>query len=146
MTKYTNNLFQLLKETFEGPPAEGGSAYLDKGAGLFQTLEKVDAEMASRSTPSIASHCEHLRYYVQVLHNFLLEKEQKVDWPGSWRVQGVTPEEWRALVDQTRADYEDLVSTLESVSEWDEDAIGESMAIVVHSAYHLGAIRQMVKR
>ena len=36
---FTDKFFQLLKESFEGPPPQTGSAYLDKGAGLFQTLE-----------------------------------------------------------------------------------------------------------
>ena len=35
---FTNNLFRLLKETFE----EGGSVFLDKGAGLFQTLDTTE--------------------------------------------------------------------------------------------------------
>jgi hypothetical protein len=41
---FTKNLFALLKETFEGP---GGSTYLDKGAGLFQTLDALTAQGAS---------------------------------------------------------------------------------------------------
>jgi hypothetical protein len=67
---FTNNLFKLLKETFEGPPPEGGSAYLDKGSGLFQTLEGITAEAASRppapGAPTIAAHCAHVGYYVRV--------------------------------------------------------------------------------
>src|SRR4030095_10403047 len=36
---FTKNLFALLKETFEGPSPDSGSTYLEKGTGLFQTLE-----------------------------------------------------------------------------------------------------------
>lgn len=57
---FTSNLDRLGTETFEGPPAEGGSAYLDKGAGLFQTIEPITAEIASQEphpgAPTIAAH------------------------------------------------------------------------------------------
>jgi len=42
--------FQLLKEIFEGPASQGPSAFLNKGTGLFQTLDEVDADGASRPT------------------------------------------------------------------------------------------------
>ena len=45
---FTHNLLLLLKETFE----EGGSFYLEKGAGLFQTLDAITAEVASRKPSS----------------------------------------------------------------------------------------------
>jgi hypothetical protein len=54
--------FQLLKEIFEGPASQGPSAFLNKGTGLFQTLDEVDAAGASRPTrPSgstVAAHTE----------------------------------------------------------------------------------------
>jgi hypothetical protein len=60
---FAKNLFMLLKETFEGP---GGSGYLDKGAGLFQTLDALTAEAASQfpygGGQTIAAHCAHLAY------------------------------------------------------------------------------------
>ena len=41
-----DNLFKLQKETFEE-----GSPYLDDGAGLFQTLDAITGEVASRPVP-----------------------------------------------------------------------------------------------
>lgn len=146
---FTLNLFKLLRETFEGPPAEGGSAYLDKGAGLFQTLEGVSAETASRSpwpgAATIAAHCYHARYYVDVLHNFLAGRDQTVDWNESWRVTQLDTAEWDSLKGDLRRAYDSLVEMLQSVEEWSDDPVGDSMAIVVHTAYHLGAIRQLLK-
>jgi hypothetical protein len=37
------------------------------------------------------------------------------------------------------------METLESLETWSDEAVGDSMAIVVHTAYHLGAIRHAVK-
>lgn len=45
---YTRSLFTLLRETFEGPPPQTASVYLDQGGGLWQTLDKLTAEEASR--------------------------------------------------------------------------------------------------
>jgi hypothetical protein len=147
--EFTTNLFKLMRETFEGPPAEGGSAYLDKGAALFQTLEGVSAEAASRApwpgASTVAAHCYHARYYVDVLHNYLAGREQTVDWNASWQVSRVDAAEWEALKGDLRRAYDDLVASLESLEVWTDDPIGDSMAIVVHTAYHLGAIRQLLK-
>ena len=56
----------LLKETFEGPAQTGPSAYLDKGTGLFQTLDEVNAEAASTQSrtggSTVAAHTEHLNF------------------------------------------------------------------------------------
>ena len=142
---FTTNLFKLLKETFE----EGGCFYLDKGAGLFQTLEAITPEAASRApapgAPTVAAHCAHVSYYVRVLHNFIVGQEQEVDWPSSWKVQYVGPGEWEALKSELRSGYETLKQALESVQTWDDDRLGDSMAIVAHTAYHLGGIRQVVR-
>lgn len=146
---YTNSFFQLLKETFEGPPPDTGSAYLDKGAGLFQTLDGVTAEMASTPSrpgaPTIAAHCEHLRFYVIALYEFMRGATEKVDWKQSWLVQAVTPSEWDELKAETRRAYTTISEHLRSVENWGDEEVGDGMAIIMHTAYHLGAIRQLVK-
>jgi hypothetical protein len=146
---FTINLFRLLKETFEGPPREGGSAFLDKGTGLFETLDTVTYDAASRppypGAPTIAAHCAHIGYYVRVLRKDLIGQEQQVDWASSWRVRQVGPGEWEALKKDLRSDYDELKQTLDTVRAWGDDPVGDSMAIVVHTAYHLGAIRQALR-
>jgi hypothetical protein len=146
---YTDTFFQLLDETFAGPPPEGGSAYLDKGTGLFQTLDQVTAQAASIAirpgAPTIAAHCEHLRFYVEALHAFMRGSTDKVDWKLSWLVQTVTTEEWNDLKGGLRRAHAELTQHLESVERWGDAEVGDGMAILVHSAYHLGAIRLLVR-
>jgi hypothetical protein len=36
------------------------------------------------------------------------------------------------------------MADLESTERWGDTPIGEAMAILTHTAYHLGAIRQMI--
>jgi hypothetical protein len=146
---FTNSLFQLLKETFEGPPPEKGSAYLDKGAGLFPTLDQVTAEAASTSVrpgaPTIAAHCEHVRFYVMALYDFMRGATDKVDWEQSWTVQAATPAQWCDLKERLRGAYTTVTEHLQSVGAWGDDEVGDAMAILVHTAYHLGAIRQLAR-
>jgi hypothetical protein len=146
---FTENLERLLAETFEGPPAVGGSAYLDKGAGLFQTIAPITAEVASRAphagAPTIAAHCVHLAYYVEVLHGFIIGREPEPDWPASWTVRVVDDAAWDAVRADLEERYRALRRTIETYPSWGDDLIGDALAILVHTAYHLGAIRQILR-
>jgi hypothetical protein len=143
---FTEALFALLEETFEGP---AGSIYLDKDAGLFRTLDALTADIASRvpaaGEPTIAAHCAHLAYYVRANHDSVLGREQHLDWPSSWRPQQVGEREWEELKERVRREYEALRDTLERLETWSARQMGDNMAIVAHTAYHLGAIRHALK-
>ncbi len=145
---FTGNLFTFLVETFEGPP-ESASAYLDQKAGLFDTLEHLSAAQASQPIAegaiSIAAHVEHIRFYLNVVEQFMSGRTEKVNWEDSWCVQKVTPETWSALKQDLKAAYTSVTKTFESIGKWEDDEVGDSLTIVVHTAYHLGAIRQVVK-
>jgi RNA polymerase sigma factor (sigma-70 family) len=110
-------------------------------------LHLVDASAASREpfpgAPSIAAHCAHLDYYVRANHNSIVGREQTLDWPSSWRARRVGDREWAALKASLRRGYEDLKTSLSSLPGWRDDAVCDSMAILAHTAYHLGAIRQI---
>jgi hypothetical protein len=146
---YTSSLFTLLKESFEGPPPQTASAYLDAGAGLFQTIDALSAEQASRvvidGAPTIAAHCEHARFYVSVLHQYMLGPLEKIDWQQSWLTQTVSDSEWEALKKELRQSYEAVMQALQAFEKWGDEQVGGGMAIVAHTAYHLGAIRQLIR-
>lgn len=141
-----NSLNYLFKETFEGSPPQG-SIYLDRGIGVFNTIEELSFENASSyiGTTTVAAHVEHLRYYLEVLSNFMQGIVKAADWNQSWAKKEVSEEEWGTLKTNLRQTYESVVTAFENLENWDEDKISEAMAIVVHTAYHLGAIRQMTK-
>ncbi len=143
---FTSNLFTLLIETFESPPRPF-SAYLDQNTGLFDTLSHLSAEQASQPTTeggtSIAAQVKHLKYYIEVFEQFLDSKKVEADWHASWQPKEVTPEAWETLKQDLETTYQRLKRKLESIETWNDDAVGDSMAIVVHTAYHLGAIRQI---
>ena len=97
---FVSNLLTFLVETFESPPGPA-STYLDQKAGLFSTLEQVSAEQASKpvanGATSIAAQVEHIRFYVDVVEQFMTGRTEKVDWEAGWQVKEVTPEAWSTL-------------------------------------------------
>ena len=141
---FTGELFPMLEETFE----RVNGIYLDKGTSLFETLDTITADEASRPVSarcaSIAGQVEHVRFYIQILQDYMQQKEVgKVDWDASWYLKTVTPEEWDALKQRLRATYQDLTALIKGFESWQgENELGGALAIVVHTAYHLGEIRQ----
>ena len=146
---FLDNISYLLRETFEGSPEGQGSAYLDRGVGVFATIEKISAETASRSIgeneAALAAHLEHARFYLIALVEFMNGRTEKVNWDESWSVKTVTESEWDLLKENVRRDYEKTAEAFQAIESWNDDNIGEALAIVAHTAYHLGAIRQIMK-
>lgn len=142
---FKKELFECLDETFE----QHHGIYLDKGTSLLETLESVSAEDASRPIAEgcapIAAHVEHVRFYLDVLNDTMLKEEvTKVDWREIWKnVQGVTPEEWEEMKRRLRASYHRVSTTIKNYERWEgEYGVSGSLAVLVHTAYHLGGIRQ----
>jgi len=80
-----------------------------------------------------------------VVEDYILKKDRdNVDWGEIWRrVNKVSTEEWEAYQDQLKETYQRVISMLRNFEDWnDERPIGGALAIVVHTAYHLGEIRQ----
>lgn len=144
-TTFTTELFDLLTETFE----QVSGMYLDKGTSLFETLATISAEEASipvgGKCATLAAQVEHTRYYLDVLEVYMLgQKPEGVDWNEIWQTVGaVTPEEWMAIQTRLQASYQRVRAKMTAIENWDStDAIGASLSIVVHTAHHLGEIRQ----
>ena len=142
--RFTEPLLALLEEAFEKPHG----MFLDAGTSLFETLDGVSAAEASRSIsagrPTIAAQVEHVRFYLDTLLRFMRgEKMGTIDWKEIWRtIHAVSPAEWDATKARVRASYDRVTSYIRSLESWDgENQIGGAIAIVVHTAYHLGQIR-----
>ena len=136
---------QFLEETFESHHG----IYLDKGTSFLETLANVSAPEASQravdSTASIAAHVRHVVFYMDVIQRSLRGEELgKLNWREIWENdRPVTSREWGEQVAALRAEHAKVLHMLADPATWErEDALGEFMAIAVHSAYHLGAIRQ----
>ena len=146
---FTGSLFALFRETFESVNTSFGTMYIDKETGFFATLETIDAENASRSisenSTTIAAHCEHTRFYLDFLNNYLKEDYKMADWKDSWNTKTVNEAEWTALRGQLHKIYQNVTDTFNEIETWNDFKISGALGILAHSAYHLGAIRQIAK-
>ena len=137
----------MLRESFEGSPEGQASAYLDRGIGFFSTIGAVSAEAASREFKgtTIAAQTEHAKFYLDRLCEFINGRTERVNWEDSWLIETVNEAEWDALRSTVTKSYESALRCLASVEDWTEDRTGMAIGLVAHTAYHLGAIRQIAK-
>jgi hypothetical protein len=141
------DLFDILDEAF----VTHHGIFLDEGTSLFETLETITAEEASipvgGKCATLAAQVAHVNFYLEVIEAYILKKDTgKVDWDDIWRrVSKVSPEEWKAYKDQLKETYQRILSMLQNLdpADWDDErSFSGAMAIAVHTAYHLGEIRQ----
>jgi len=144
---FVESVAYLLRETFEGSPEGQPSAYLDRGIGVSITLAGTSAEAASRHHhgSTIAAHTEHAKFYLDRLCEFINGRTERVNWEDSWLIETVDDDEWTALRSSVRKAYENSLKCLAEDRDWSEVQVGMAMGLVAHTAYHLGAIRQMAK-
>ena len=144
---FTTALSVLFQEIFEGMPTSEEQVYLAHGTGIFATLGGIDAEKASLEIngTTIAAQSEHARFYIELLDNYMNKDMRVVNFKQSWRVKTVSENEWDDLRENLSKIYRKTSETFAKNEEWALDSITVAMGIVTHTAYHLGAIRQMVK-
>jgi hypothetical protein len=56
----------------------------------------------------------------------------------------VTDEQWRLLRDDLRRQAEKWRTTVASRTDWDDMSAAGALSSAAHTAYHLGAIRQIL--
>ncbi len=141
----------ILTEIFDGPP--GQTAYLlDPGdPGLLRQLASIDDATASaRPMPgrtTIASHVDHVLYGIDLLNRWSAGEANPwatADWEASWTRTSVEDAGWRDLVARLSAAAETWRRAVAARREWDDVSSAGALSSAAHTAYHLGAIRQLL--
>jgi hypothetical protein len=144
-------LLAVLKETVEGP-GEGGSFFLDPNTGLLQTLETLSLseqglERAFASPapgrPSIAAHVKHTSFHMNAICAWPRGDHSRRDWPSSFVLENHNAATWTALLEELKFEYQDFQSVIQEFAT-ENEALGGAVGGIVHVAYHLGAIRQLI--
>jgi DinB family protein len=144
-------LAKMLNEIFNGPP--GSEAYvLNPGdPGLLGQLESLSADAAStRPMPgktTIAAHVDHVRFGISLMNRWVAGEPNPwadADWNASWRRTAVSDAQWRALRTDLRREADAWRNHVAARTEWDDVAASGALSTAAHTAYHLGAIRQIV--
>ncbi len=143
----TFRVFETLK-VWRGKDLPGG-LYLDKGTSLFETLATLTAAEASipvgGQCATLAAQVKHVAFYLEVMDNSVRDPNYpKADWGEIWRtVSTVTPTEWEAIRAELRARYNRILNLIKDTPAWSSEVeIGDAIAAIAHTAYHLGEIRQ----
>ncbi len=141
----------LFREAFEGREEGKNSTWFVEGReAILPTLDEIDAMAASHSPgsglPSIAAHAYHLRYILQWVNVPAGGEKPTGDWNSTWEKETVSDAEWDALRAEIKERYGRAVKWLAENEDWSyEDAHPNFLAPLPHVAYHLGAIRVLLK-
>jgi hypothetical protein len=142
---FTKALLILLDETFEN--VQG--FFLDGGTSLFETLGDITATEASipigGKCATLAAQVKHVAFYLDVVEQSVRDPNYPpADWGEIWRtVKSVTADEWQAIKSELRESYTRIQVLIKEMPAWSSEAeLGSAMALIAHSAYHLGEIRQ----
>ena len=116
---------------------------------MFETLAGISATEASipvgGKCAALAAQVKHVAYYLDVTVDSVRDPVYPgADWSEIWRtVNRVTPGEWGAIQAELRLSYNRIISLIQEAPAWSSDAeIGGAIAVIAHTAYHLGEIRQ----
>src|SRR5262249_12777381 len=141
----------LFREIVFGSADPSASTYvLNQGdRGLLASLEGLSAAAASATHDggaSIAAHVDHLRYGFSLLNRWAGGDPPPwpdMDWTASWRRTVVSESEWRRLRAELRREATRWAAGLGGPREVSDAEAGWMSGSVAHTAYPLGAIRQI---
>ena len=94
---------------------------------------------------TLAAQVKHTAFYLEVVVESITNVDYpKADWGEIWRnTQAVDAEEWGAIQAELRLRYDNTLNLIDNTPAWPSQAhLAGAMALVAHSAYHLGEIRQ----
>jgi hypothetical protein len=144
-------LSNMLTEIFDGPPGEMAYVLNPGDPGLLRQLETIDASAASqRPMPgktTIAAHVDHVWFGLEMLNRWAAGDANAwagADWNASWKRTTVTEEQWRTLRDRFCQEAEKWRKSVAARTSWDDLAASAALSTAAHTAYHLGAIRQIL--
>ncbi|HEX2864078.1 MAG TPA: hypothetical protein VHN99_05885 [Deinococcales bacterium] len=150
----------LFRETFQGKAGDG-SWFVEshENGGLIANLRRVTADQASRPSagggPSIAAHAAHVRWFLNLAARLSGANAQDINWSApenqwkfSWPVSTVDDAQWQGLIAGIEREAQAVEAgftrpMLDSLPGLDETC--GVLTVLPHAAYHLGAIRALIR-
>ena len=96
----------------------------------------------------MAAHAAHVAYHMEVVALWENGERGPFDWKGSFTPGKVTEADWPQLQARVQSAYTALLEVAQRPTDWDDEeegAAGSMAGALAHVAYHLGAIRQVIK-
>src|SRR5215813_68672 len=152
----TDSIFQralsnMLTEIFDGPPSQDAYLLNPGDPGLLSQLDTIDASAASKpltaGKTTIAAHIDHVHFGLAILNRWAAGESNTwagVDWNASWQRTEVTEDQWRTLRNGLRHEADNWRKFIAGRTNWDDMGAAAALSTAAHTAYHMGAIRQIL--
>lgn len=146
----TGLFIERYRELIEGVPDDEPTWVTTGGreGGLIGSAAGLSAAQASRdfAGTSIASHVEHVRWAIELANGYFRGDGATPSWSESWSVKTVDAAGWDALQQGLKSAATELLGHLEGKQGWEDPmSVTGALSSYGHTAYHLGAIRQLRK-
>ena len=142
----------LFAELTEGANRPGGAYILNSGdVGFLRSLDKLSAAEASRSSQdgaTIAAHARHVAYGLGLNNRWAREGGNPfadAKWEDAWKTSTVSDEEWKSIRAELATEVRQWRQILAKPREVNDVELHGMIGVIAHTAYHLGAIRQISK-
>lgn len=151
--RLTRSLAAVFSELIDGARDPGGAFVLNSGdAGLLRSLDKLSAAEASRGLDggaTIAAHAEHVWYGLSLMNRWAREGGDPFSdarWDAAWKTGEVTDAQWSEIRFGLREEAHRWNQALGTLRDLTDVALCGAIGSVAHTAYHLGAIRQVASK
>ncbi len=117
--------------------------------GLLFAVRNATAADAAKSfgpdRPSVAWHVDHVRVCLAYTHHNLAGEADHSDWPDPERVRAPSESEWDSIKSNLEREYHALREFIRDKPFWREPGLSAAINNIAHTAYHAGAVRQILK-
>ena len=150
-TLISHSLRTLLSETMFRADPQGGYILNRGEPGLVDTLKSLSAKTVS--TPPrpgrkpIVSHANHVLFGLGLMNRAVHGDEQAfkgADWDAAWRLVTVDDAQWSGFLQRLETTAQEVLDAAPGNQHWNEVMLTGVFASAAHTAYHLGAIRQIL--
>lgn len=151
---YTNELAHALSRIFAeltaGTPPRGGFVLNAGDRGLLASIDALSAREASLSSADgacLAAHAAHLAYGLSLMNGWAAKGDNPfagARWDEAWRIGEVNEARWQSIRDELRKEVQQWEQVLAMPRIVEAIALKGMVGSVVHLAYHMGAMRQIV--
>jgi hypothetical protein len=152
-TDIAPTMARLFAELVNGTATFDGGYIVNTGdIGLVESLEKLSAADASRSTndgATIAAHVQHERYGLALMNRWAREGGDPfadAKWDEAWKTREVDAAAWREIRNGFASEARQWLEVLRTPRETSGTELNGMVASIAHFAYHMGAIRQIDKQ
>ena len=150
-TLVPRSLQTLASETLFRAPEQSGFLLNPGDPGLVESVRALSADQVSKrpgpGRKPIVAHVNHVLYGLSLLNRALAGDPSgyaTADWSLAWKLETVNDDEWQQLVADLDREATAFQQSAGAPREWSEIMLTGAFAVAAHTAYHLGAIRQMV--